>query len=38
LGYVVKHFADSDLIPAIREVLHGRSFVSASAANEIILP
>jgi DNA-binding NarL/FixJ family response regulator len=31
LGYVVKQSADSDLIPAIREVLQGRSFVSPSA-------
>jgi DNA-binding NarL/FixJ family response regulator len=31
LGYVVKRSADSDLIPAIREVLKGRSFVSRAA-------
>ena len=31
LGYVIKQFADSDLIPAIREALQGRSFVSAAA-------
>jgi len=31
LGYVVKQCADADLIPAIREVLQGRSFVSPSA-------
>jgi len=28
LGYVIKRSADSDLIPAIREVLQGRRFVS----------
>lgn len=28
-GYVVKRAADSDLIPAIREVLRGGSFISA---------
>ena len=31
LGYVIKRSADSDLIPAIREVLQGRSFVSSAA-------
>lgn len=31
LGYVVKRSAASDLIPAIREVLQGRSFVSSAA-------
>ena len=31
LGYVNKQSADSDLIPAIREALQGRSFVSPSA-------
>ena len=31
LGYVIKQSADSDLIPAIREALQGRSFVSAAA-------
>jgi DNA-binding NarL/FixJ family response regulator len=31
LGYVVKPSADSDLIPAIRAVLQGRSFVSSAA-------
>jgi DNA-binding NarL/FixJ family response regulator len=31
LGYVIKRSADSDLIPAIREVLQGRPFVSPSA-------
>lgn len=29
LGYVVKQSAASDLLPAIREVLQGRSFVSS---------
>jgi len=28
-GYVVKRFADSDLIPAIHKVLQGGSFISA---------
>jgi DNA-binding NarL/FixJ family response regulator len=31
LGYVIKRSADSDLTPAIREVLQGRPFVSHSA-------
>ena len=31
LGYVIKQSADSDLIPAIREALQGRSFVSSAA-------
>ena len=31
LGYVIKQSADSDLIPAIREVLQGRPFVSPAA-------
>jgi DNA-binding NarL/FixJ family response regulator len=31
LGYVIKRSADSDLIPAIRAALQGRSFVSSAA-------
>jgi len=31
LGYVIKRSADSDLIPAIREALQGRPFVSSAA-------
>jgi DNA-binding NarL/FixJ family response regulator len=31
LGYVIKRSADCDLIPAIREALQGRSFVSSAA-------
>ena len=31
LGYVIKQSADSDLIPAIRAALQGRSFVSSAA-------
>jgi DNA-binding NarL/FixJ family response regulator len=31
LGYVIKQSATSDLIPAIREVLQGRSFISSAA-------
>jgi len=33
LGYVVKHRLAVDLLPAIREVLQGRTFVSPSTGN-----